>query len=196
MQTIDRDDDGWWLTNRDGTRRGPYDWLVVTAPAEQAADLLSGTRLEATLRSVQFAPSHAVLASWDAPLDVVYDGLFVNSGPLSWVARNTSKPGRPDRESWVLHSQGSWSLENWDQDGEWLTETLVAAFAGLPFSPDPPSEASLHRWKYAIPQPLEERYLVDLREKVICAGDYCGGPKVEGAFLSGLAAADQILTAQ
>jgi predicted NAD/FAD-dependent oxidoreductase len=39
-------------------------------------------------------PCWAVLAGFPSPIETGFDGAFVNEGPLSWVARNGSKPGR------------------------------------------------------------------------------------------------------
>jgi len=53
-----------------------------------------------------------------------------------------------------------------------------------------------HRWRYALPEePLSERCVVDGDRKLGVCGDWCGGPRVEGAFLSGLALAESLLAA-
>ena len=45
-----------------------------------------------------------------------FDGAFVTDGPVSWIARDASKPGRPDAESWVVHTAPEWTREHWDVD--------------------------------------------------------------------------------
>jgi predicted NAD/FAD-dependent oxidoreductase len=51
-----------------------------------------------------------------------------------------------------------------------------------------------HRWMYAIPEnPLERECLWDSEELLGACGDWCGGPRVEGAFLSGMAMAGSLL---
>jgi predicted NAD/FAD-dependent oxidoreductase len=42
-------------------------------------------------------------------------------------------------------------------------------------------------------EPLPQRYLLDGDLELGACGDWCGGPRVEGAFLSGLALAEAVL---
>jgi predicted NAD/FAD-dependent oxidoreductase len=51
-----------------------------------------------------------------------------------------------------------------------------------------------HRWRYALPtEPLEESCLFDSDMQVAACGDWCGRPRVEGAFLSGVSAAGRVM---
>jgi hypothetical protein len=51
-------------------------------------------------------------------------------------------------------------------------------------------ERSLHRWKFALPTTVIEAPLVaaSAAPPIACCGDAFGGPRVEGAASSGLAA--------
>ena len=51
-------------------------------------------------------------------------------------------------------------------------------------------ERSLHRWKFATPTTIIPAPLVAaaMSPPIVCCGDAFGGPKVEGAASSGLAA--------
>ena len=54
--------------------------------------------------------------------------------------------------------------------------------------------STAHRWRFALPtSPLEGRCLFDADSKIGACGDWCGGPRVEGAFLSGSAVAGRVL---
>jgi predicted NAD/FAD-dependent oxidoreductase len=51
-----------------------------------------------------------------------------------------------------------------------------------------------HRWRFAQPDPpLAMNCLFAEEQRIGVAGDWCGGPRVEGAFLSGLSLAERIL---
>ena len=79
---------------------------------------------------------------------------------------------------------------------EALPEQVVAAIIDLvrPWIDGDPSTAivgqSLHRWKFAAPTTIIPAPLVAAVRSppIVCCGDAFGGPKVEGAALSGLAA--------
>jgi len=193
-----RDASEWVLQADDGAALGRFDVLVVTAPPAQTAALLPGHPLAPLVTEAEMAPCLAVMAAWDGPLDLPFDGAFVNVGPLRWVARNGSKPGRMHAESWVLHASPEWSAERVDDPPGEAIGPLLEAFAdaaGLEEPPEP-SLVFAHRWRHALPtQPLDTRALWDDSSRVAVAGDWCGGPRIEGAWLSGQTAAAHILQA-
>jgi renalase len=125
---------------------------------------------------------------------VDFDGAFLEGDPLSWVCRNTSKPGRPPEESWVLHGGPGWSETHLERDPEEVAEMLMGAFASR-FGPLP--DASFrrgHRWRYAQPRDAAGvDALHDARLGIGVCGDAFPGGRVEGALLSGRAVAGRIL---
>ena len=61
-------------------------------------------------------------------------------------------------------------------------------------SPRSHTHLQSHRWKYAIPiEPSVDRCFAIDSATVIACGDWASGSRVEGAFLSGMAAAGRIL---
>ncbi|MDJ0974111.1 MAG: FAD-dependent oxidoreductase [Planctomycetota bacterium] len=196
---IVRDGDGWRLVHEDGSDLGRFDRVVVSAPAPQAHALLEPIEpaMAARTAEARMAPCYAAMVGFASPFAVAYDGAFVNDAdnPLSWVARNGSKAGRPTGEAWVLHGSPEWSAANLELSFEDAAAALLDGFRQVA----PVAEAEVvhlagHRWAYALPtDPLPEACLVnDVRTLVAC-GDWCGGPRVEGAFLSGAAAAGRVL---
>ena len=62
---------------------------------------------------------------------------------------------------------------------------------------DIPASLTAHRWRFALPvNPLDEPCLFDSDRALAACGDWAGGPRVEGAFLSGCTAADRLLGQQ
>jgi predicted NAD/FAD-dependent oxidoreductase len=72
---------------------------------------------------------------------------------------------------------------------------LITAFSEAVGRPLPPTlTAATHRWRYALPDPpLDTPCLFDAEARLGAGGDWCGGPRVEGAFLSGRALAERVL---
>lgn len=181
----------WRLVDRTGEAFEAFDAVLVSCPAPQAASLLRGpaNKLAQRAASVAMQGCWAVMLGFDRPLEASFDGAFVHGSPLSWIARNASKPGREAfPETWVLHASSEWSQPNLERDPEAVLRELVNAFwhtIGVPEAT--PTQAIAHRWRYALPtEPLAERFLWDGDQRIGACGDWCGGPRVEGAFLSGL----------
>lgn len=189
--------DRWHLVDEGGADLGRFDAVVVAVPAPQTADLLAGpaSDMAAHAAGVQMAPCWAAMASFANPLPLDFDGAFVGDSPLSWVARNSSKPGRSGFESWVLHGSPDWSGYHLELEKDDAAARMLDAFRAVVGEIEaPPIHLDAHRWRFALPlEPLPERCLFDARLQLAACGDWCGGPRVEGAFLSGCAAAERIL---
>jgi predicted NAD/FAD-dependent oxidoreductase len=194
---IERRDGGWRLVTTDGERTGPFDTVVLSAPAPQTAALLTTAApgLAARAASVEMAPCWAVMACYPAELNLGFDGAFVEDSPLGWIARNSAKPGRPSGDHWVLHASPEWSHDHLELDQEIAAQWMAEAFAQtLGRDLPPPTSLTAHRWRFALPvNPLSEPCLFDADLSLAACGDWAGGPRVEGAFLSGWAAADRVL---
>ncbi|MEJ2188825.1 MAG: FAD-dependent oxidoreductase [Acidobacteriota bacterium] len=196
IRGLDRHDGLWTLTDAEGTQFGAFDFVVVSAPAPQTEILLCerAPKLAARAQQVEMAPCWAVMVTFSQPLDLGWDAAFVSGSPLSWIARNASKPGRPDHESWVLHASPEWSRRFLELDPAAVSHRLVRAFCDAVGGIEPSHDhADAHRWRFSLPvSPLPEICLIDADIGVATCGDWCGGPRVEGAFLSGLSVAHGI----
>ena len=189
-------DSAWLLESTHGDTL-ECDALVVTAPPEQQRNLLAHRAALEAIREIRLLPAWAVMAVLDQPLFTDWDAAFVNQGPLSWIAGQAARPGRPGAEAWVLHAGPAWSAEHLDADPSRIAEMMLQAAAALPGAGSFRVEhAVAHRWRYALAeQPLDRGALVFPSERLVLAGDWCAGSRVEGAFLSGLEAARGVLSA-
>jgi renalase len=198
IASVERRGKRWLLFDADNSRLGRFDLVLAAVPAPRAAALLGGApRLAAQAETVCMAPTWAVLVGFSAPLELPFDGAFVHDSPLAWVARNASKPGRPRAEAWVLHASHTWSLEHLGDDRRDVADRLLEALSAATGERKLPSieHVTAHRWRFAEPEtPLPERCLFDPERGLGACGDWCGEPRVEGAYLSGLALAERVST--
>ncbi len=190
-------DGRWQLFASDDKDLGRFDVVVLSAPASQTADLLQSVpHLAARASAVEMSACWAVMVSVEEGLQLPFDAAFVHDSPLSWVARNNTKPGRSQHtEAWVLHASPEWSEANLELSGEVAERELVHEFwQAVGVVPKPIGFSQAHRWRYALPtSPLTERCMFDADLQIGACGDWCGGPRVEGAFLSGMAVAGEVL---
>ena len=187
-----------WRLDMDGCPSVQAKAVLVTAPAPQAPEFFSDAALAESCRmiahDVQFDPCLALMilagpseaaASFPAPGGRRFDGSV-----LSWGADNHCKGISPVAGSVTLHGCPEFSRVNFAADDLVVAHEMVVA-AGLSTATlGDPTRWQLKRWRYAIPaNPCPDRYRQISSEPVaVLAGDAFGGPRIEGAWLSGVAA--------
>lgn len=175
---------------------GRYDTLVATAPPAQSSRLLTHfTPLADRLSNLQMSPCWAVMLVFKSPMMLPYDGVFIQDADIAWGARNSSKPGRPGYECWVLHAGDEWSSANFERKPEEVIDHLTTVFfAAVGSEVKKPSFSAAHRWRYArAVTPLSDGCLWDREAQIGVCGDWCCGSRIEGAFLSGALMAQKLL---
>jgi hypothetical protein len=137
------------------------------------------------------------MVAYAAAVDVGFDGATIAGSPLGWVARDSSKPGRPAGERWVLHATPAWSEAHLADAPPEVTAVLHDAFAAVVGLALPPAlHVEIQRWSHAlVTTPVGEDCLWDAAAGVGACGDWCLGGRVEAAFLSGVALAGRVLGA-
>jgi renalase len=207
VATVTSDGRKWRLEDERGTDLGSYDMVVAAVPGPQAVPLLAeAPDLASRAADAVMAGCWTVMAHFERRLDIGYDGAFVTASPLSWIARNSSKPCRPEGESWVLHGSPEWSQRHIEDEPDAVIEALTAAFreaAGVDFGNSAGDSGTIraehlaaHRWRFSLPvHALDEDYLFDPYRRLGACGDWCNSARVEGAFLSGLELAERMISA-
>ena len=189
---------GWQLNSKEqGWLNSNFDAVVLAIPAPQAVPLLQGlsTPLALLASSVKMRGCWAVMLRFNKPLTLKFDGLFVNKPPLSWVARDSSKPGRADLsglETWVLHADAVWSEAHIEDSPERVAEYLIDAFLAL--GGRVPDAYTVHRWRYADCENVASLGSAwDKQAQIGLCGDWLNVGKVQGAWLSGYQLAQKLL---
>lgn len=186
-----------------------FDAVALALPGAAALELLpADSPLAAQLRAVVWDPIWAVGLALSRRVEAGFDAAFVNDDPLiAWIARDSGKPGRPRvpgvAERWVIHAQPRWSREHAAMPPDEVVHWLSHAFAARVGRAMRPRHAFAQFWPAARPaNPLPRRCLWDATSGLGVAGDALveealleagGGPRVEAAFLSGLALAEAMV---
>ncbi len=193
---VQRDAQTWRLTSDEGVSLGTFGTVILAIPPAQAVPLLADApQLADRARAVSLLPCWAVMAVFETPLDLAFEAAFAEASPLSWIANNSSKPGRPGTACWVLHASPEWSARHRETVPVEITQRLLRAFfEATALQPPKPHFIRAHRWLYSIASsPLQEGCLWDPTLRIGTCGDWCQGSRVEGAFLSGTEIARRIL---
>ena len=196
IAAIERGPEGLWLRGGDGVAHGPFDRAVVAVPGPQAVPLLQASpAIAGRVATARLAPCWTLLAEFPSRLDTPLDGVFFVGADVVWAARDSSKPGRPAGERWIVHGHWGWSAEHEDDAPAAVGEALLRAFFGaLKLAPSAPTFLATHLWRHALPvAPLEVDHVYDPAVGLGACGDWCGCPRVEGAWLSGVALGRRML---
>ncbi len=115
---------------------------------------------------------------------------------LGWIGFESTKQVNPEQTTMIIQSNATFAAEQFDStDLNGVAQRMcdrAAAVLTMPWIAEP-ELLQLHRWKYAFAiNPIESRFLsATTASPLYCIGDWCGGDRVESAFLSGLAMAEQ-----
>ena len=193
--------DGGWLLAVDGDTHGPFDRVIVSAPAPQAADLVErhAPAMAAQARTAAYRPIMSALAVFDRPLEIAHDLVLPDDDPvLEKAVRDTAKPGRdPVADVWALHATAAWSQTHRNDDFNTIARALFDALHRQ--VPDLPQAQQLigQRWLYGqVTIPIGEACLFETRLGLGACGDWCLGPTAGDALLSGAAAAGRVFASE
>ena len=170
--------------------------VLLTAPVPQSLALLDAggvailPAIRAQLESIAYEPCIAVMATLSAPSKLpAPGGLALTEGPIGWLADNQMK-GISAVPAVTIHATPAYSLAHWDADRQAAAQELLAAAA--PWLGSSVTGFELHAWRFARPVSVETQPCLNLAQEhpLLLAGDAFGGQRVEGAALSGWAAAE------
>jgi renalase len=201
VDTIRQTEAGWsvtWVAGHGrpaGSMQG--DAVILTTPVPQSAVLLGP---DVVIPDLTYRPTLCLLVALDRPAAIPAPGGLQFSADLnrddptwSWIGDNVAK-GTSVLPALTFHVRPDVSAARLEESAESLHRDLLTAAdpwlggAGV-------LESTVHKWRYAIPEsPYPERFWSSGDGQLVLAGDAFGSPRLEGAFLSGLAAADFLLS--
>ena len=186
---------GWMARTKDG-ETFTAGALLLTPPVPQSLALLDAGGFELSkpmrtqLEAIEYERCLVVLAVLDGPsLIPSTGGRQFTEGPIAWLADNQLK-GISPLPAVTIHASHAFSVEHWEADRQESGRALLLAAA--PWLGAAVKEFQVHAWRYSKPLRVEESpcLLANEAPPLLFAGDAFAGSKVEGAALSGWAAAE------
>lgn len=188
------------VNDADGKQRiaTGFDAVLLAMPSEQAHRLLQSSKvtdpLVKAIRKVSVAPCWTLMLAFPNAMqpNMTYLGPQWNAARsshhrISWLARESSKPGRTTVERWTVQASPAWSAEHLEDTPQRVQDKLIKAFSEVTGIRATPAHADVHRWRYAqTTLALGKSHLWDADAGVGVCGDWCIGHRVEDAFVSGL----------
>lgn len=213
VAALNRTPDGWILRLRSDEETGPFDSVVVTAPAPLSADVLGASEyshgdrreLREGIAGVPFRTIVSVVLHYPFELDRPYYALVNPDGAhdAGWIAREDRKPGHvPEGESVVLvQCAPRWSREHFGAADPVIVDSAAAMAADV-LGEDrllEPDWTDQRRWRYAAPDGAPEADLLAAAAErgLYFAGDWVAGEdRLHAAVRSGLEAGHDVADAR
>lgn len=199
---------GWYLFAEHNKSFGPYQAVVITLPPVQLQTLLATAchpdeprqadlhRLIAQVQPQALLPCWAINLQLAKPLNTSAEAVFVKEGNISWLARQNSKPGRAgQQDNWLVHFSPQCTALHLTAQPEQLAALAKAEIEMIFEQALQVSDTVSHRWLYAQINPVisQQPICYNPTLKLAIAGDWLLGGRVENAYLSGVAAAKEVL---
>ena len=172
--------------------------VIITPPVPQTMQLLADSDLplprpiSRMLESVTYNACLALMARLDGPSGLPDGHLALGAGPIAWIADNQDK-GVSSVPAVTVQSTAQFAADHLAEDvAQW---TGVLARHAEAFLASSVVESTGHRWRFSEPQRTFDVGAVPIPAPypIVLAGEVFAGAKVEGAFLSGKAAAATLL---
>lgn len=197
---IEREADGWLTRDSEGVERRASA-LILTPPVPQSLALLDAGRVElspadrASLEDIRYSPCIAAMFRYEGEVAIPAPGAVQRPAEtIPWIADNQMKGISPHARVITLHADPSYSRRYWDTADVEIVETMQSYLDHYLTESSRLAEVQVKRWRYSFPETIyPERVLAAHNlPGLLFAGDAFGGPRVEGAYLSGVAAAEYI----
>ena len=193
--SIQKSPKGWNVIDCDGKVFDHYDWVISSIPAEQSLKLLPNYfSYHDALKQKKMFGCYSLMLGFDEALDLDWDAAQLTGTDISWIAVNSSKPGRSGDYSLLVHSTNDWAEEHLDDDVDTVKEYFCSQVAEIigqnVYSAQ---HVDLHRWRYAnIPRQDQNTLFIDSESKLAACGDWCKKGRIEEAFRSGFELAKEM----
>lgn len=190
--------DNQWLATLDNGEQVLAKSMLITSPVPQTIDLLASGNIQlsaanqARLELIEYEACISVMAVLDGPSTIPSPGaIAVYNSPVAWLSDNQQK-GVSTIPAVTIHGSGDFSAENFDLDRTTVGQQLIDA--AQPYLGANVSEFQVHGWLYSKPSTVDpEPCMLASADTQLpplaLAGDAFNGPRVEGAVVSGWAAA-------
>lgn len=201
IATATRDEQGWILQDQDG-QLYTSNHLVMTPPVPQTLALLENGATElapdekAALERITYAPCLSGMFVIDGDVNLPSPGAVQRKNSnVHWIADNRAKGISPERTVVTVQSNERYSKQMWDAPDEHVLSVLRSNLQMYLAPGAEVVEEQLKRWRYsAVHVTHPERCMMTHDAPyAVFAGDAFGGPRVEGAFMSGLTASQVLI---
>ncbi|MCA9904273.1 MAG: FAD-dependent oxidoreductase [Anaerolineae bacterium] len=175
--------------------------ILLTPPVPESLALLAAGNVQLVpaedelLREIDYQPCLCVVFRIDGDIYLPEPGALQRAyADIAWIADNWRKGISPDARTITVQASSGYSHEHFEDSDEAIISRFTAELVAFMNPNAHVREVQIKRWRYAQPMKLyPHRFLAATGLPLVFAGDAFAGPRIEGAALSGLAAARALL---
>ena len=196
IEKIIKENNKWFVIDSGQVSFGPYDWLIITIPPNQAKEILyNNFKFLDIIKKIKMRSCYSLMLGFDKFEELDYDTALFLDEDIQWFSIRKVILENKEYYNLLINSSYNFAEQNINGSEDKISDHLIKQVSDiLKCNLYNYEHKALHFWKYAMSEKNNNLgSLIDEDLKVIVCGDWCMNGKVEGGFLSAKNAANKLL---
>ncbi len=191
-----KENDKWFIIDSDNVSYGPYDWLFITIPPNQALEILyNNFKFLDIIKKIKMRSCYSLMLGFDKIKEFDFDTALFLDEDVQWLSIRKKIIENKKYYNLLINSSYDFAEKNVNSSKDKISDYLIKQVSEIvKYELNNYEHKALHFWKYAMSEKNNNLgSLLDEDLKVIVCGDWCMNGKVEGGFLSAKDAAKKLI---
>ena len=191
-----KENDKWFIIDSDKASYGPYDWLFITIPPNQALEILyNNFKFLDIIKKIKMRSCYSLMLGFDKIKEFDFDTALFLDEDVRWLSIRKKIIENKKYYNLLINSSYNFAEKNVNGSKDKISDYLIKQVSDIiKYELNNYEHKALHFWKYAMSEKNNNLgSLLDEDLKVIVCGDWCMNGKVEGGFLSAKDAAKKLI---
>ena len=196
IEKIIKENDKWFVIDSGQVSFGPYDWLIITIPPNQAKEILyNNFKFLDIFKKIKMRSCYSLMLGFDKFEEFDFDTALFLDEDVQWLSIRKIILENKEYYNLLINSSYNFAEQNINGSKDKISDYLIKQVSDiLKCKLNNYEHKALHFWKYAMSEKNNNLgSLLDEDLKVIVCGDWCMNGKVEGGFLSAKDAVNKLL---
>ena len=196
IEKIIKENDKWFVIDSGQVSFGPYDWLIITIPPNQAKEILyNNFKFLDIIKKIKMRSCYSLMLGFDKFDEFDFDTALFLEEDVQWLSIRKIILENKEYYNLLINSSYNFAEQNINSSKDKISNHLIKQVSDiLKCKLNNYEHKALHFWKYAMSEKNNNLgSLFDEDLKIIVCGDWCMNGKVEGGFLSAKDAVNKLL---
>ena len=191
-----KENDKWFIIDSDKASYGPYDWLFITIPPNQALEILyNNFKFLDIIKKIKMRSCYSLMLGFDKIKEFDFDTALFLDEDVQWLSIRKKIIENKKYYNLLINSSYNFAEKNVNGSKDKISDYLIKQVSDIiKYELNNYEHKALHFWKYAMSEKNNNLgSLLDEDLKIIVCGDWCMNGKEEGGFLSAKDAVNKLL---